>query len=235
MNGVIAIEKTDNKKLGKISTTYVAQQSCPVSCKFYNNGCYAEQGPIGIHTKRLNKIGNSAHDLARVEADAIRTLSGAVPLRLHVVGDCKDNYSATTVSEAAIEYAKKAGQPVWTYSHAWRETDRASWNQVSVLASCESIEDVKTARRKGYATCIVVPEFKSNKLYYMGDEKILPCPEQTHVGVTCASCLLCTDDKRLFTKEITIAFAAHGSKKRNVMKRLEDVQQEGNKTKDMSE
>jgi hypothetical protein len=114
------------------------------------------------------------------------------------------------LASAARRYSSKRGRAVWTYSHAWRGLSRKTWGSISVLASCESVQDIGDARRRGYATAIVVPEHSTRSLYRMGRTKILPCPEQTS-GVACADCRLCMRDDYLRDAGITIAFAAHGS------------------------
>jgi hypothetical protein len=80
-------------------------------------------------------------------------------MRLHTVGDCRTDEAAKIVAAAAERYMDAGGGPVWTYTHAWRLVDRASWGRVSVLASCETPEQVELARARGYATAIVVDEF----------------------------------------------------------------------------
>lgn len=40
---------------------------------------------------------------------------------------------------------------------------------------------------------------------------ILPCPAQTHHGVTCTSCRLCFDDQALLERGYAIGFAVHGT------------------------
>ena len=122
-------------------------------------------------------------------------------LRLHVVGDCADDAAALIVSAAAARYSARSGQPVWTYTHAWRTVARESWGSVSVRASCETVEQLAEARARGYSGAIVVAEHVGPKTV----DGITPCPQQTK-GTTCADCRLC------FTARATIAFEAHGSK-----------------------
>src|SRR5262249_36720289 len=38
----VAVETTDNAKLGKVSATYASQATCPRSCPWFGAGCYAE-------------------------------------------------------------------------------------------------------------------------------------------------------------------------------------------------
>jgi len=218
-----AVERSDNRKLGAVSATYVSQGSCPRDCPFYGAGCYAEYGFVSVTTRRLNDAdgGLSAGRLALLEAAAIDGLSGRRPMRLHVVGDCRTNAAARTVGAAARRYAKRGGQRVWTYTHAWRRVRRESWGEgVSVLASCETPQQVREAQAAGYATAMVVPTHKQAAAYDHGGVKVVPCPAQTRVGVTCESCRLCWDDGRLRRAGLTIAFAAHSQGERQVLRSL---------------
>jgi hypothetical protein len=173
----IAVARSNNEKIGDCATTYAAQASCPSSCAFFNGGgCYAEAGHVYRSTTRvLNLVADAAAltpvDVALEEAAAIGELvedfwkiSGR-PMRLHTVGDCRTDEAARIVAAAAERYMDAGGGPVWSYTHAWRIVDRASWGRVSVLASCESAEQVELARARGYATAIVVDEFQTDRLH----------------------------------------------------------------------
>lgn len=198
-----AVEQSHNAKTGNVSATYAAQGSCPTTCTLRGAGCYAETERVGIATKQLNAAAGNAStlDIAIAEAAAIDALKGTRPLRLHVVGDCADDAAALIVSAAAARYSARSGQPVWTYTHAWRTVARESWGTVSVRASCETVAHLAEARARGYSGAIVVAEHASPKTI----DGITPCPQQTK-GTTCADCRLC------FAERATIAFAAHGSK-----------------------
>jgi hypothetical protein len=145
-------------------------------------------------------------DVARAEADAIDSLSGTRPLRLHVVGDCPTDDAARIVSDAAERYTARGGGRAWTYTHAWRDVVRASWQSVSVRASCETADDVRAAHARGYDAAIVVDSHKSDRAYDVDGIRVVPCPEQTR-GRSCADCGLC------MRPGTTIAFAVHGARK----------------------
>jgi hypothetical protein len=215
-----AVADSQNRKIGWAATTYVAQQSCPTSCPFFDGGgCYAEQGPLGQYiTKPLNlaaaaRPGATPEDLARAEANAIDALEvePGKPLRLHTVGDCKTDGAAAIVAAAAARYVARGGGKVWTYTHAWRDVRRESWGEVHVLASCETTAELAKARGRGYATAIVIDEYADRRVYVDEGEKLLPCPAQTKKGVTCASCELCMKTEHLRSHGLTIAFEVHGS------------------------
>lgn len=214
MTTVFAVEEARSGKVGPVSATYAAQQSCPRDCAFLGNGCYAENGHTALYvTRRLNRADPSASplDVALREAELIDGLSGERDLRLHIVGDCATVEATLIVSAAAERYMDRGGRRAWTYTHAWRDVPRWAWGRVSVLASCETPADVVEANRRGCATALTVLGHPGERRYDAGPLRILPCPEQTR-GVTCAECRLCTDDAGLRARGLTIAFALHGGR-----------------------
>lgn len=213
----IAVETSSNAKLGFVSATYASQASCPLSCPWYGNGCYAESGLVGYQTRRLNRSAvRGAVRIARAEAKAIDALTGDRLLRLHVVGDARTDSAAREIGAAARRYASRGNAPrrgrkVWGYTHAWRTVARASWGDaVSVLASVETVRDARAAMAKGYAAAVVVTAFERDSAYRIDGVTVVPCPNQTR-GVTCRDCGLCRDDERLRSCGLVIAFQAHGS------------------------
>lgn len=208
-NVIIATERSGNKKTGIVSVTYAPMTTCPSACPFLNAGCYAQSGPTMLHLSRINKAsdGMTRIDIAKAEADAILLLTGKRPLRLHVVGDCATDETAKIVSAACMEYASRHAQAVWIYTHAWRNVSVDSWNEVSVLASCETASDIVDAYNRGYAPAITgtpveVEEFRS-----------IICLAQTK-GISCARCRLCWDVERLRKNRSVVTFLPHGARKK---------------------
>lgn len=207
----IAVESSHNAKTGKVSATYVTQESCPPTCGYRNDICYAEKGMVAFTTRRLNaaalEVDNTPESIAQSEADAIGNLTGKLPLRVHVVGDCQTDSAARIVSSAMLEHSAKHNQPAWTYTHAWRDVDSASWQTASVLASCESVAEIPEAKARGYATAVVVDSFSSED--YLRTPGLIACPEQATKKVTCATCQLCAKPDVLKRRGLTVAFAKH--------------------------
>lgn len=241
MNGVKYIKDSKNKKISgrKLAdTTYVSiQSSCPNSCELKDgNGCYAELSFVGIHVRRLDKEAESLTPLqvARAEAKVINeSYDGeAVPsfkdLRLHVSGDSRTIQGSRLINKAAGHWLSRQEHPgkVWGYTHAWSNVPRKEWSNVEILASVSSIDEVKLARDQGYAPAIIVGEHLSNRVYSIpnSDIKWIPCPAQLKEEVSCTSCRLCFDTKRLFDNKYGIAFAAHGVKKNQIKKHLKVIQ-----------
>lgn len=216
-----AVELSRNAKLGSVSATYASQASCPSSCPFRNNGCYAESSHVGIQTHRLNKSPiDIPIEVAEFEAAEIDGLTGTRPLRLHVVGDATTDQCASVLAGAAERHTAKHGKPVWTYTHA-HDVERESWGGVSVLRSCETLEQVEQAFDDGYAAAMVVSEFKQDTAYPLADGIMgIPCPEMTGKAESCVKCGLCMQDGKLRDKRRVILFAAHGASKKRVQNSL---------------
>jgi hypothetical protein len=222
------VEVTDNAKTGHVSATYASQSSCPSSCPFRRRGCYAEYGPLGMTTTRLNASGEEDPEaIARQEAFAIDRLTGDHPLRLHVVGDCLSAGAARILAAAVARYRKRGPfrrkNHVWTYTHAWRKVARKAWGEVSVLASVENAADAAVAHRKGYAVAVVVPEFPTERAFPLEGTSlhVIPCPWQTR-GVQCRDCRLCWDDQRLHKSGLCIGFTPHGQGKKAIAQTMKE-------------
>ena len=237
MNGSKYISNSRNKKITgsrKIDATYVSiEGSCPKTCAFRGKGCYAELGPMAIHVKRLDGETNglTALQIARSEAKEIDNSygGGAVPqgrdLRLHVSGDCRTSSGARIINAAIGRWQNRGGNIAWSYTHCWDHVMRETWDNVSMLASVDSIDQIAYARENGYAPSIVVSEHPSERTYHLpgSDVKWIPCPLQTR-GVSCENCRICMDAGRLYRNNYGVAFAAHGARKNQVKHRLQVVQ-----------
>lgn len=237
---VIFVEDSSNEKIaskkGKVCATYAPiKQSCPNSCKLKNTVCYAQTSYVGILVSRMEKeaSGKSPEQIARLEAKAIDDsfkgkqipqdgARGGRDLRIHVSGDARTKRSVIALMKAAKRFVARGGGSVWSYTHAFKTIPRKLWGSaVSVLASVENTEDAKTAREQGYTPAIVVPSYPNNdKAFYMqgSDTKWIPCPATTKDNISCADCRLCMNADKLYAINAGIAFAAHGARKKNLLK-----------------
>lgn len=190
---VLVVERTRNSKLGDIAATYAPiVRTCPTSCPLQGAGCYAETHYIGAINSMLSVVDASEETIAQQEAEGIDVLPGDRPLRVHISGDCRTKRAAEIVGAAMSRYEKRSGHFAYTYTHSWREVPRAAWGEASVMASCDSLNDIQEAQQRGYATSAVVDQFKQHKAYELAPGvKGIPCPQQYDKTVTCESCKLC--------------------------------------------
>lgn len=233
MDGAIYVSDSGNTKImgtKKVDATYVSiKASCPKSCPLMGEGCYAQLSYVGFTNHRLDEeaAGFSPLQAARSEAKVINDSykGGNVPigrdLRLHVAGDSRTLAGTRIINKAVKRWKKRGGGDCWSYTHAWKHVPRNEWDQVSILASITTVDEVDAARLQGYASAIVVPEHTSEKAYKLegSDTKWIPCPAQTR-GVGCSDCRLCFNADRLYNNNLGIAFSVHGVKRNNIKRRL---------------
>ena len=221
-NGVMAIEWSGNRKLGKnrMNATYASLDSCIDNCPV-KIVCYTLTGRTAIHTRRLNKQseeqGLDALQLAKNEAEKIDQLVNApLPLRLHVSGDTSTLEGTRLLAAASARYSKRHnGAPVFSYTHSHLVgIKRSEFGSIAIRASLENLDQLPAVRKLGYekAAVIVDKHPADGRAWKHGRETIIPCPNQTRSDsrgkpITCADCRLC------WTTDHTIAFALHGTNK----------------------
>jgi hypothetical protein len=231
MRGAIAsaVQCTANGKLttdprGRpVSVTMRAQGSCPPGCPLLGSGCYAESGPQGIHTARLNRPRKrSPLEYAEATAEAIDGLRAVgQPLRVDIVGDDRTPAAAAVTGRAVSRFRERGGGRAWKYSHAWRDIPRNSWGAaLSILASVETVADGVVALDSGYAPARVVARFPTDPARGADGIRWIPCPAQVS-EFDCERCRLCTRGDSLVQSRAGILFAAHGSGARRVRNALE--------------
>lgn len=91
--------------------------------------------------------------------------------------------------------------------HAGRH---GSSDAVAVLASVEQPAEIDVARKRGYASILVVADFQNTKAFKVPPSKatVVPCPAETH-GTPCIRCRLCLDSDLLAIKA-AIGLRVHG-------------------------
>jgi len=236
MNGAKYVVNSGNTKMAgskPVDATYLSiKYTCPKTCPLKGEGCYGDCYPLCLHIKRLDKEadGLSILQIARAEAKVINESykGGRIPngrnLRIHVTGDSRTIAGTKLINSACGNWLDRGNNSnhIWSYTHCWDYILRNQWDNVSMLASVDSIDQVIYARQNGYAPAIVVAEHLSNKSYYIkgSDVKWLACPAQTRDNVACSDCLLCTKANHLYDKNMGISFAAHGLRKEIIKRRL---------------
>jgi len=189
--------RSGNAKTGPMAATYRQQASCPTTCPFLRNGCYAGGRIFSIP----DRFGTD--DLESLRALENRPLPNGI--RFNVSGDFLDDdgepdldyiAACNAVADAHPESIKIA------YTHAWRVLDPDMFT-FTVNASCETEEEVVEALGRGWQAVIVNGTHGAT----IGDKRVLTCLAQTE-GLSCAECRVCSNDVR--TRPI-VSFIPHGA------------------------
>ncbi len=195
-----------NDKLGKncLIVSRPVGLTCPSSCFFLGNGCYAEFTEKRFPNARKASLENlivSAEDIRAVIQQAIdKNLS----IRIHERGDFllndkPDKAYIKAWKDACKGYHDIGALPdIWTYSHGYYKVIADLQNYgIRTYASIHNSEDLKKAKRAGFklfANCTTIPRKKGGsadapKLVILDNVKFITCPEQrrgrSNGGVTC--------------------------------------------------
>jgi hypothetical protein len=96
----------------------------------------------------------------------------------------------------------------------WWSLDLDIHSSRSRLASIEATPDIEVARRRGYATALVVEQFaQGEKAFEAAGSRVLPCRAET-ARRTCIECRLCLQDRGRLANGMSIGFQVHGQHER---------------------
>lgn len=212
-----------NTKLGSsvTTTTLPIRATCSTDCIHHpdrESTCYAYQGPMMWHQRRLERTLDPATDIGGLEANQLKAhaKSGSL-VRLHVAGEWTSSRHIKSVAAVVRRKTLRA----WTYTHKWRQFRSTAFKGISTLASCDSLAETALAWVRGYAAALVVPSFERATAYPLGNGMTgIPCPAQTKPSITCQSCQLCLKTDWLHATKRVILFEAHGSRQKHLKQTL---------------
>ena len=220
---VLVTQRSNNAKVGPIMVTTSESSTCPKSCPFKRNGCYADNGPLGMLWKRLDvtKSGDSFRNgRARVHVrrwgdmvKAVLALPAGSLWRHNQAGDLPHNKGKLLLTPLRQLVAANRGKRGWTYTHHsmrnkhnLRAVTEAIRNGFTINASANSPTEADSLVDIGLPVVTVLPAHQRTNTVTPRGRKIVVCPATTHDGVNCASCKLCT----LATRDFIVGFPAHG-------------------------
>ena len=208
-----------NAKTGPIPVTTTSQDSCPPSCSFKGNGCYAENGKLTIHWRAISagKRGGSLEQLcAQVAALPRHQLwrhnqAGDLPAAALGVIDHK------AVRQIIAANKQRRG---FTYTHypptehnraIVREANQSGFT-INWSAETLAQADEYYALKDGPVVC-VLPICTSTPQFTPAGRMVIVCPAS--IGNTdCLNCGIC----QVRDRQAIIGFPAHGSGAKRVEK-----------------
>ena len=220
------VKLSSNSKIGKIPATNSSRLTCPDSCPFKLNGCYAD----GYYTSlNWNKVTSGERGSEWPEFLAsIKAIKPATLWRHNVSGDLRPtvNNNELIDSKALTQLATaNSDSRGFAYTHylpskhnirAIRKANKLGFTvNLSANSVSQSIEYKKAFPDLPVVT--VAPSDIGNGTRTIDGQKIVVCPATYKDNVTCKTCKLCSVSNR----DCVVAFPAHGtqSKKANLIAR----------------
>ena len=221
---------SSNSKTGGIAVTSTSSGSCPSACPFIKkiiadavkvtlNGCYADYSYTAIQWKKLDVAGI---DYSKLLSN-IRHLDKYAKLRLNVFGDLQHTEQVIDIDlfNQLIDVVVKRQLQTILYSHHDLSIESnliafqsAFKRGLHVNASCESIEQAKTALDNGINAVVVLPTGSIEKTLKIDNVRVVRCPNEYNKKIQCINCMLCAKDRT--QNRVIIGFTAHGTGKTKV-------------------
>ena len=219
------VKKSGNKKTGFMPVTYNSRLSCPNSCIFRNNGCYADNYHTALNWDKVTsgQRGGTFKELL----NNIKALKPGTIWRACVAGDIPSNTKGE-ISRTYIKGITEANQGLKGYTYTHNRLDigenisllkTANKQGFTVNISTESEAAADNAILNSLPAVIVVKSTEARRAWFTKNKnKILVCPAQTS-GVNCIDCQLCQHRP----KNLIIAFLAHGNMSKLIDKILDNL------------
>lgn len=211
-----------NSKTGPIPVSTTSADTCPPTCPFQGSGCYAEQGHVGMHWRKVTKGARGA--AWRTFLAAVRTITDGQLWRHNQAGDLPGAGNRIAVKQLReLVDASKHSRP-FTYTHkpVLGTSALATSNREAVAAanrdgfvinlSGNNLRHADELADLGIGPVVtVLPSDAPPVTYTPKGRRVIGCPAQTRDDVTCSTCQLCAKRDR---RGIIVGFFAHGSSHR---------------------
>jgi len=212
--------KSSNVKTGPIPVSTSSRATCPPTCPFLKNGCYADNYGLSFHWEAVTR-GDRGTPWPEFLA-AIRALPVGQLWRHNQAGDLWQPGTLTGRTALAQLVEANRGRRGWTYSHhkrtpATAQAFKAATAQgFTINASCHSEREADAAMAHGLRAVFVAPSTETRRQWTTaGGNRAVICPAQRFAGMDCATCKLCQSRP----SNVAIVFLAHGAGR----KRIEQV------------
>lgn len=203
--------KSANAKTGPIPVSTTEPDSCPPSCPFRDAGCYAKNGPLALHWR---KLGERDRGMPWSEfCIAIASLPAGQLWRLNQAGDLPGRGEEVNLSELRQLLRANKGKRGFSYSHkrspeALAAIREANAEGLTVNLSGNSLADADALAETGAGPVVcVLPASQTTNTRTPAGRKVVVCPATQREGVSCATCQLCARGNR----SVIVGFPAHGT------------------------
>ena len=210
--------KSSNAKIGPIPASVSPEKTCPTSCPFKKNGCYAENGPVSWHWRKVSsgERGEPFKDFLK----SVTALPAGQIWRHNVAGDLAGTRNGIDANKLKRLVEANSGKRGFTYTHKpptaanLKAIRHAVNNGFTINLSANNLTHAdELAKHK--LPMVVVLESNVKKITKTPNGRtVIVCPATQRDDVTCSSCKMCA----VANRSIIIGFPAHGvmTKKVNI-------------------
>jgi hypothetical protein len=221
---ILFTQVSGNSKTGPIPVTYSPSSTCPPSCAFKGNGCYAEIGPTKMHWNRLDK-GQAGIDWKSF-LGKIKQLWVGQPWRHSICGDLPGEGERVDTTKLAELVRANRGKKGWTYTHKSvligkyatpnrKAIAHSNQNGFTVNLSANNLHHADTLAKLGIGPVVsVVPSTQLTNTKTPEGRRVVICPAVVRDNVTCFRCSICHSAKR----DYIVGFPSHGIRAKTVDK-----------------
>jgi len=209
--------KSKNVKVGKMAVTTSTATTCPTSCPFKSNGCYADSGPLKLHWDKVTR--KERGDDWATFIDKIKDLPTGSKWRHNQAGDLPGDMEKLD-NEKCIELAKaNKGKRGFTYTHYDVLDNFQNAITVNIMnhlgftvnVSANNLEHADKLCDLNIApVATVLPIDQTTNTVTPKGRKVVVCPATYKDEVSCASCMLCEK----WDRNVVVGFPAHGTSKK---------------------
>ena len=209
--------KSKNAKVGKMAVTTTTATTCPTSCPFKGNGCYADSGPLKLHWDKVTE-GKRGDDWSTF-INKIKELPAGSKWRHNQAGDLPGD-TKNLDSTKCVELAKaNEGKRGFTYTHydvLDNFQNAITVNMMNHLGftvnvSANNLEHADQLCDLDIApVATVLPIEQTTNTVTPKGRKVVVCPATYKDDVSCASCMLCEK----WDRNVVVGFPAHGTSKK---------------------
>jgi len=203
--------------VGKMAVTTSTAKTCPTSCPFKRNGCYADSGPLKLHWDKVTE-GERGDDWSTF-ISKIKDLPTGSKWRHNQAGDLPGDMEKLN-DEKCIELAKaNKGKRGFTYTHYDVLDNFQNAITVNIMnhlgftvnVSANNLEHADKLCDLDIApVATVLPIEQTTNTVTPKGRKVVVCPATYKDDVSCASCMLCEK----WDRNVVVGFPAHGTSKK---------------------
>ena len=209
--------KSKNVKVGKMAVTTSTATTCPTSCPFKSNGCYADSGPLKLHWDKVTR--KERGDDWSTFVEKIKDMPAGSKWRHNQAGDLPGDMEKLD-DKKCVELAKaNKGKRGFTYTHYDVLDNFQNAITVNIMnhlgftvnVSANNLEHADKLCDLNIApVATVLPIEQTTNTVTPKGRKVVVCPATYKDDVSCASCMLCEK----WDRNVVVGFPAHGTSKK---------------------